>query len=168
MTHQGIAIRLTLDDVPVLSGDSDFLYYCAKYTGVPLGTYFQAAAYPTCYGIVKLEICGLELPELEEELAELELGDVGQAAELAGQQTAAAADSHEQSAAAAAVPVATGTGGAAPRLGQSGAAGILTELPGEPNAPRSRSARRPGAGIARIARRALSLSGRIAGRSVPR
>lgn len=207
MRYPGIEIRLTLDGDPVITGDSNFLYYCAKYAGLPVGEWIRAAAWHTCQGEIRLEIRPAELGDWDDELAELadvdqadehdfapvstgpdpacarcgrRGGEHGQGMEIApdptrdpldsggagSKQTAAAASPSASSAfpaAAAAAP-----GGAAPRLGQSGTAGILTE-PAEPIPARSPQARRrPGAGIARIARRARFLSGRIAGRAVPR
>lgn len=82
MKHAGIELRLSVDGVTTLQGDSDFLHYCAKYSGAPIGDWSHVSAWPTCYGVVRVEVRALELEDLDGELAELAELDVDQAAEL--------------------------------------------------------------------------------------
>ena len=145
MNHTGIELRIRVNGDVTLQADSDFLHYCAKYAdGVSPGDWMHAAAWPTCYGTIRVEIRALELADLDGELAELgaelELGDqaAAAAAELAGN---------------AAAPVPEVDTGAA----------ILTELPTQDAPARPPGRHRPrdlGIAIARIARRARFLSAR--------
>jgi hypothetical protein len=177
MKHTGIELRISVNGDVTLQGDSDFLHYCAKYSGAALGDWSHVSAWPTCYGTIRVDVRAVELPDLDGELAEL--ADVDQAAAVdvltapvccvCGSADVAyhnyrnqpfcwpCADGHRPA------PVELADNAAAPVPEVDTGAANLTELPTQDAPARPAGRRRPadlGIAIARIARRARSRAAR--------